>query len=349
MTTKKKVAKPILRNYIVMVLDTSSSMSSIINDAYNMYNNVVESTKQTSKDQKQEVFISSVLFDATVRPSPMVNINSVKPLVNDGRLGHSTALMDATGVGIEILEKHNEPEKGVDKSFLLIVITDGEENSSRDYNSVKLGRILSEINNREDFTVAFQVPRGTSSYLISRFSIPRENIREWETTTVGVQETQVATSYAMGEYMLCRNAGIKKSSTFFVEPDLSGVTLSTLKKVLTDVSNQFKTYNVEKEIDIKSFVEDKTGRPYVAGSVYYELMKKEKVQNNKQVVLMDKSQKKLWGGQEARDLIGLPSGVEAKVEPGNHANYKIFLESRSLNRKLVRGTTILLNKAMAGV
>jgi hypothetical protein len=57
---------------------------------------------------------------------------------------------------------------------------------------------------------------------------------------------------------------------------------------------------------------------------------------------MEKGSKAIYGGNAARSLIGLPYGAEAKVEPGNHANYDIFVQSTSTNRKLVRGTKLLV-------
>lgn len=55
-------------------------------------------------------------------------------------------------------------------------------------------------------------------------------------------------------------------------------------------------------------------------------------------------QKRQWSGMPGRALVGLPTdGVTySKVNPGNHANYDIFVKSNSVNRKLVRGTTLLV-------
>jgi hypothetical protein len=41
-------------------------------------------------------------------------------------------------------------------------------------------------------------------------------------------------------------------------------------------------------------------------------------------------------------MIGLPANADAKVEPGNHANYDIFVQSTSVNRKLPRGTKLIV-------
>jgi hypothetical protein len=61
---------------------------------------------------------------------------------------------------------------------------------------------------------------------------------------------------------------------------------------------------------------------------------------------MEKKKGSIWGGYKARELIGLPTdGSLAIVEPGNHANYDIYVQSTSVNRLLVRGTNFLLRKS----
>ncbi len=92
-------------------------------------------------------------------------------------------------------------------------------------------------------------------------------------------------------------------------------------------------------------MEEKTKSPYIPGSVFYQLTKTEKIQPQKMVLIMKKGGKGIYGGDEARGLIGLPASedwIEAKVKPGNHANFEIFVQSSSINRKLVRGTKVLV-------
>jgi hypothetical protein len=102
----------------------------------------------------------------------------------------------------------------------------------------------------------------------------------------------------------------------------------------------FKSKKVDKEVDITTFF-TANGRTYSPGTGYYELTKPEVVQSHKAIVIQDRSTGKVYGGDKVRDTLGLPKNVDAKVVPGNHANWKIFVQSTSGNRKLVRGTTVL--------
>jgi len=58
---------------------------------------------------------------------------------------------------------------------------------------------------------------------------------------------------------------------------------------------------------------------------------------------MEKGKSEVYG-PDARDLIGLPAGGTEKVIPGNHANYDIYIQSTSNNRRLVRGTKLIYFK-----
>lgn len=70
-------------------------------------------------------------------------------------------------------------------------------------------------------------------------------------------------------------------------------------------------------------------------------MKSEKIQAAKQVIVVEKASGKAYSGHGARSLIGLPN-VEARARPESNPMYDIFIESNSINRKLVPGTRLLV-------
>ena len=126
---------------------------------------------------------------------------------------------------------------------------------------------------------------------------------------------------------------------------------------LNDVSANFRTLKVNNagpggaEWLIRKFVENRmlhnitfsrqAGHAYGAGNAYYQLTKNEKVQAAKSLVVKDKSTGAIYGGHEARALIGMPTDVQVRVKPGNLQHWDIFVQSTSFTRKLVRGTELL--------
>lgn len=59
---------------------------------------------------------------------------------------------------------------------------------------------------------------------------------------------------------------------------------------------------------------------------------------------MEKGKTPVYSGEWVRETLGLPKFGEVKVEPGNHGNWDIYVQSASTNRKLVRGTKLVYLK-----
>ena len=261
------------------------------------------------------------------------------------RASGGTALFDAVKVAIESLEKFAKPND----IFVVNVFTDGE-NTIAHHRIPEIVKLMKEKQETGNWTFTFQLPRGSSvkpNYyrddFIRNYDVPAGNTATWETTEEGAREMGQVTQAATTDFYDQVSKGATQSRGFYeVQPDLSKVKAKDIAK-LEDLSHKFKAFEVDKETPIKEFVEERTKRGYVIGSTYYALTKKETVQAQKEVLLLDIKSKKIYGGDEARGLIGLPQGHPAKVEPGNHGNYIIYVKSTSVNRKLVRGTKILVD------
>lgn len=103
---------------------------------------------------------------------------------------------------------------------------------------------------------------------------------------------------------------------------------------------RFQTLRVDTDISIRDFVEVK-GLIFKKGKGFYEFTKPELIQEYKEVVLRDKSTGDMYSGEKARKLIGLNPGERAKVKPSFLAQYDVFVQSTSYNRKLLGGTRFL--------
>ena len=73
-------------------------------------------------------------------------------------------------------------------------------------------------------------------------------------------------------------------------------------------------------------VEKFTNSNYVKGSTYYELSKSELVQSYKEIIIVSRKDDKKFGGQDARDMLGLPLS-DTKVKPGDFGDWRIFIQS----------------------
>jgi hypothetical protein len=346
-----------LKNYVAVVLDKSSSIQyyQIENTLREAYNGLVDTIKKNAEESGQETVFSLFQFGSRVSHSVVdVPASKIEKLTSstyratDG----STCLLDGVGAAISYLK--DRPDANAENvSHLIVVLTDGEENSSQtfkpddiranDKKSTKLLNLISECQYAGNWTLAFQLPEGFKKKFVDAYGIPADNVREWAQTDAGVKETFERTSGGVTQYFNSRASGQASVQKFYATTDLSKIKPKDIHAKLDDVSDRFKDYTLEREYVVKEAMETKTRKPFVIGAVYYELMKPEEVQPQKEVLIVERGKKSVWGGDQARQLIGLPKGVSAKVKPGNHANYQIFVQSQSVNRILPRGTRIMVD------
>lgn len=340
-------------NHIAIVLDRSGSMSYLRDAAVKAYNDTIATIRREAQAKQIPTYVSLLTFAHDVshvfRGVPIEQVGIMQDLYTAG----NTALMDATKDAIDLIANpwyspnFRGPLSNNEDSRLVIVISDGEENRSTRIGSGAFTKLVDETNRKDNWSLAFQLPRVYVDQFARTYNVSKDNIQPWDLTQKGTEEASYSTQAAIGNYYVARAAGAKSVKTFF--KDVTTNAPSKLPAKLPDLTGIFKEFAVTAEEPIKEFLERKTRRAYVLGSGYYQLMKTEKVQPTKQVVLVDKNTKRVFGGPAARTAIGLDNSY-AKVTPGNHQNYEIFIQSASPNRKLPRGTKVLFDTTLiAGV
>jgi hypothetical protein len=342
-TTKRIV------NHVCIVMDDSGSMGSISQQAWAALSRTVQDLRDAALRTGQETLLSLVMFGSSVE-ARFVDVpvsRAVLPTHYDPQQS-STALWDGIAGGIDAIERHGVLSPGADVSYLVIVITDGGENSSRRTTHRGLNERIAQLVTTDRWTVTAQVPpRTKSNFLACLPAVGEGNVEEWEQTVRGVEVAAQSRSAGISTYVTARASGQTSVRTFYT--DASGLTSQAVQNHLTDVSSQVTVWEVKKEADIRPFVEARTPQqPYVPGAAFYQLTKTEKkVQPYKQLLIMKKGEKNVYGGAEARRLLGLPGNDTVRIVPRNHGDWDIFVQSTSVNRKLVRGTRLLYSPHMA--
>lgn len=92
---------------------------------------------------------------------------------------------------------------------------------------------------------------------------------------------------------------------------------------------------------IDQYVEKVTGQPYIKGSAFYQLCKEVLVQASKQIYIFDRQTQNVYQGVYARALLGIPE-TNCKLAPDYNGRFDVFIQSTSLNRKLISGTKLLI-------
>ena len=127
--------------------------------------------------------------------------------------------------------------------------------------------------------------------------------------------------------------------------DILGNTRFTLPTLAPDLlvvdPSRFQVLHVDNPTDIKSFVLS-SGAQFRKGRGFYELTKREEIQERKEIVLQDRVTGDFFSGPQARNLIGIPYGKRATADKHNiPGEYRVFVQSTSVNRKLMPHTTFL--------
>jgi hypothetical protein len=334
-----------MKQYVGFSRDHSRSMFNITRPAARDFNENIRAIQEAARTNSLDTIVSVV--KCGVGPQARVdreitnsNIHVVQPIMESAYVadGSGTPLFDSIGDLIETMSNvpdANDPEV----SFLIMAITDGEENASRKWPAKRLGDKIRELQASDRWTFVFRVPTGYGATL-ARFGIPAGNILEWQQTAQGVAVASAATASAVSSYFVNRSLGVKSTNKFYA--DLSKVSVNEVKQALCDISKQVTRYYVtaaENGEAIKAFIEKHV--PYRIGTVFYQLSKTETVQESKQICICDRVSGAIYNGISARDLLGLPHYGAIRLAPHNLANYDVFVQSTSVNRKLVGDTIVL--------
>lgn len=339
-----------MKTYIGMSRDHSGSMRSIARAAARDYNSKISSIREASLANNQDTIVSVVECgygdtDRVRRAITNSSISTLQPLTEHAYVadGRGTPLWDSVGELIEMFESTPDANDK-DVSFLVMAITDGEENASRKYSPKTLAAKIRQLEATDRWTFVFRVPRGQGRSVASTLGISEGNIQEWDQTDKGVQVAAQRDTEAFTEYFSGRSMGVKSTRKFYT--DLSNVTSKDIEVTLTDVSKEVMLFPVsvgDDGVDIRSFVEARlNGRKMLKGAGFYQLTKTEPtVQDHKKILIRDKTTQAIYFGVAARQMLGLPTWGDVRLAPGNHGNFSIFIQSTSVNRKLTANTLLI--------
>lgn len=334
------------KNYIGFVNDHSGSMNGIHRAAATDYNANIDAVKTAATREMLDTVVSVVGvgfprgYDVT-RQVQISNPHVLKP-VTDWPTEGGTPLYDGIASMINLLKDLPDANDS-NVSFLIMITTDGEESHSRVYGSNSLKELIGSVSETGRWTFVFRVPRNASLSKITSLGIPLDNIQQWDTTSEGMAKSTAQTTQAVNTYYTARASGQKSSSSFYA--NATTVDTSSLKEITKDVS-LYVVGDHQSGIEIKDFILTKRMQ-YLKGAAFYQLTKTEaRVGHKKQFAVRHRSTGKIYAGPEVRTMLGLPTNANARLHPGDHANYDIFIQSESTNRKLVGGTGVVYWEAI---
>jgi len=328
-----------LINHIGVVIDASASMKGKDKDVITITDDLVKLLGEESTSRNQETRMTMYIFGADSQAAcydvDVLRSPSLSGLYE--ATGPSTSLVDACYQAIEDMRR--TATLYGDHAFLLYVITDGEENSSRRTGN-QLAQLITSL--PDNWTVACLVPNRMSQRDVVKYGFTLENTKVWDTSSIdGVYEVGRVIQQATQNYYSMRASGTRSTSSLF-SMDKTVLDTQQVNRVLDPLPDYaVRTLNVGSTVVQTKELLESHGIPYHNGLVYYQLVKTEHIQPQKNILIRDKLTGSIYGGPAVRQTLGLPN-YEVKVEAAKHPLYDIFVQSTAPNRKLMPKTDALI-------
>jgi len=211
------------KHYTVIILDESGSMGSMREEAIDACNQQIRDIR---KNVEGEVFterVGLVKFSSAVERTEIwdMPIGKVRNLQKkDYKPMGMTAMLDAVGLAIDSLLKLDDINDE-ETSVLINIISDGEENNSKEYNYQTIASKIKELQDTGRWTFTYSGANQDLSKLSEKLHIPVGNMQRWTATAKGLEESTRGRSKSYDTYFISLKSkisdGDKKfsSSEFF--------------------------------------------------------------------------------------------------------------------------------------
>lgn len=199
------------KTYYQLIMDASGSMSGVQIETLNALNSQIESIRKTAaKNPEQKIYVSLTLFDTVVKD---VITNSAPNCIqlltrSEYKPNGGTALLDAIGSRIAKLEEVVTPEDDV----VMVILTDGEENSSQFYNYAQIANKIKTLTDKGNWSFSF-LGADIDAWSIARhLNIRQEEVRSVSKDQMCSSMDEVANTF--DNYMLKKTMGFRSNKLF---------------------------------------------------------------------------------------------------------------------------------------
>ena len=170
---------------LVLILDKSGSMSGLESDTIGGFNSMIDKQKEAGVDAK----VTTVLFDTHFKTlHDRADIKKVEKLTSkDYVASGNTALLDAVGETINKISKV-EDIYAKNRAVLFVIITDGQQNSSKEYSKAQIKKMISDKQEKYDWEFIFLGANIDAASEAESIGIQRSNAVKYQNNSEGVQK-----------------------------------------------------------------------------------------------------------------------------------------------------------------
>lgn len=199
-----------MKTLVNFILDKSGSMASVKQSTINGFNEYIQTLK---RDENSEYEFSLTLFDTEISRREALPLRDVKELDADSYSPNGgTALYDA------VCRTISGTRERADQKVITIIMTDGEENASVEYNKDAMKTLIKDRESKGNWSFVYLGANQDSYTTAKSYGINAMNTVNFNSTNTGVKAAMETVS--RGTMFYAQSAGTSTNS-FFSSKDQS--------------------------------------------------------------------------------------------------------------------------------
>jgi hypothetical protein len=209
--------------HYLLIVDASSSMSPLTKSTISGVNEQIDSIKQLEKEHpNQSYYMSFIHFNNVVTVE--YTDRSASALENISEKNYNcngmTALLDAIGVGVRDLnQKISDKVSSGLATAIVVIITDGEENSSIEFDGKKIKSMIEELQETKNWTFTFVGANIDSISTAKNYGINVNNVMQFSADEISNKKVYRSMSKSFKIRAMSMDDGSYKSDVFLSEDD----------------------------------------------------------------------------------------------------------------------------------
>lgn len=199
--------------HICFILDKSASMGRLRTEIVSEFNNQIKVIKKSFKDLDTKV--SLVTFDSVVTEvffeKDLSELNDLKE--SDYIPEGMTAMNDGIGYVITKYRELNDTDPM--SAYLYLILTDGDENSSRKYSGANISSMIKELKETGKHTFTVLGANIDLDKLTIDLNLDVKNVQVFQATSHGITKGLQSTSRGIENYSQGRHLGSTITLDFY--------------------------------------------------------------------------------------------------------------------------------------
>ena len=209
--------------YYLLIVDASSSMNPLTKSTISGVNEQIDSIKQLEKEfPNQKYNMSFIHFSDSVTIEYSDRKSSALEHISESnyRCSGMTALLDAIGVGVRNLnEKIGDKIASGEAAAVVVIITDGEENASREFDGSKVKSMIEELQATNRWTFTFVGANIDSISTASRYGIDVKNVMQFSGDELSNKKVYASMTKSFKSRAMSMDSGVYQADTFLSDED----------------------------------------------------------------------------------------------------------------------------------